>query len=109
MATTIQQMVMQPSPVGELFMAVSDIAGPKSYTTGGVKVYANVFALQSLRNVDFNMLSTPSGTYYAMAITPAGPGVAYVTVKWFVTATAAEVGNGVDLSAATVRAMAVGN
>lgn len=102
----LNQMVMQPSPLGELFVSMADVVGP-SYLTGGVAISANAFALQTFKQVFGGV--TQSGTYWVAARSISGPGAATIKLVWFVVATGAEVANATSLVAETVRLMALGN
>jgi len=99
-------MVMQPSPLGELFVSMADIVGPV-YTTGGFAISANAFALQTFKQVFGG--ATQSGTYQVVGRSIAGPGAATIKLIWEVVATGAEVANATSLVAETVRLMALGN
>jgi len=102
----LNQMVMQPSPVGELFMSMADIKGINPYVAGGVSLSANAFALQTFKMVLGG--TSQSGTYWVTGRSIAGPGATSVKIQWFVAATGAEAG-AIDLSAETVRLVAWGN
>lgn len=102
----LQQMVMQPSPIGELFMSAADIKGPNPYAAGGVAISPQNFGLQSFKAV-FGA-AAQSGNYYAIGRSIAGPGASSIKLQWFVVATGAEAG-AIDLSAETVRIVALGN
>lgn len=102
----LQQMVMQPSPIGELFMSAADVKGPNPYAAGGVAVSPQNFGLQSFKAV-FGAV-TQSGTYFVQGRSIAGPGANSIKLVWSVVATGAEAG-AIDLSAETVRIVALGN
>jgi hypothetical protein len=105
----LQQMVMQPTPLGENFISVADVAGPASYQQGARPVIsANTFAMQTVRFVNGMGLSQ-SGTYYARTVSIPGPAKTSVAVRYFVTATGAEVANGTNLSGEIFRFEAIGN
>jgi hypothetical protein len=102
----LQQMVMQPSPLGELFVSAADIAGINPYAPGGVAVSPQAFALQSFKTA--LGACSQSGNYFVLARSIAGPGGASIKLQWFVAATGAEAG-AIDLSAEIVRIVAIGN
>ncbi len=104
---TLQQMVMQPSPIGELFMSMADILGPASYTTGGFAVSPQAFGLQSFK--DAIGACTVSGTYQVESRSISGPAATTIKLIWIVVSTGAEVANAVNLSAETVRIIGIGN
>lgn len=102
------QFPISPTPLAiGVNLCVQDVIGPASYTTGGVKVYANTFGMLSLRYINA-MGTTRSTTYYVREVSPSGPGSSFVTLKWFVSATNAEVANATNLSAEFIRVLAVG-
>lgn len=102
----LQQMVMQPSPVGELFMSMADVVGPNPYAAGGVAVSPQQFGLQTFKQVIGAV--TRSGTYTVESRSISGPGGTSIKLIWAVVATGAEAG-AIDLSAETVRIIAFGN
>jgi hypothetical protein len=87
-------------------LAVQDLKGPASYTTGGVKYSAQTWGLMQLIITIANDLSV-SGNYSARPVAIPGPGKNSVTIKWY-TAAGVEVGNGVSLASETVRVLAFG-
>jgi hypothetical protein len=108
MSNPINAMLLQPSPLGEKFVAARDITGPAAYTTGGVVVSANNFALQTLAMCLSSHVSA-TGTYFVRFKMPRGNGFPTVTVIWYVAATGLEVANATVLSAEVVRVLAIGN
>lgn len=82
MSNVIFQTLMQPSPIGTEFMAARGIAGPASYTQGGVVLRANTFELTQLKLMFGNMLSQ-DGLYFARFILPTGAGSPTVTMLWY--------------------------
>lgn len=106
MSKVVSTLLIQPSPLGENFLAGRVLTGSSSYTTGGVAVPATSFGLQTLKWAASGML-TESGTYVLYGYVNAGSKT--VTYKWTVFATGAEVANATDLSAQTFRAVAIGN
>lgn len=108
MANPLQQMVMQPSPLGELFVSMADINGPASYTNGtGNPVSAHAFALQTFKYA-FGGIST-DGTTNVEFVSPKGPGATTLIARYQVVSTGAEVVNATNLSTKTFRVMALGN
>jgi hypothetical protein len=97
---------MQPSPVGERYMAARGLSGPAAYITGGITLSPKVFGLNVFAIAWTNGL-TNSGTYEAKVKMVAGDGS--ILVVFFVVATGAEVGAGVNLSAELYRVAAIGN
>jgi hypothetical protein len=89
-------------------IAVASLHGPKSYTIGGVTVGARQFGLDKVDFVQPMDASTDGLNYTIINSTPVGGGAVTTTVRWFVVATNAEVGNGVDLSAKRIMTFAVG-
>lgn len=82
MSNPINQLLLQPSPLGEVFVSARDIAGPASYTTGGVLVSANAFALLTIKLLVCTHL-TPDGLYYPLFKMPRGAGYPTATIVWF--------------------------
>ena len=83
------------------------VVGPSSYVNGtGQAVYASSFGLRAFLALIPSM--SVSGTYYARwqpkSATPNTVGY----LRWYVTATNAEVGNGVSLAAETINIMTFG-
>ena len=108
MSASINELLMQPSPLGELFTSARGVTGPASYTTGGVTISANFFALLTIRWLVSSMTSA-DGLYFLRFKIPLGPGFPTATVIWCSMATGLEVGNGTNLSAETVKVQAYGN
>jgi len=109
----LNEMLLQPQSIGEVFVSARDITGPASYTTGGVTLSPQLFALLSFKILLTDM-TTPDGTYFARFTAPAGPtfGTSTATaakMKWFVVATGAEVAAAVNLSTEKIRVLAIGN
>ena len=94
MAVPLQQMIMQPTPLGEGFLACADVQLSSNYVNGtGNVISANVFGLQSLRWVQDSMI-TSDGVNYAVATSPAGVGAKSFVIRIFTAATGAEIGSG---------------
>ena len=99
--------------IGNKKMAIVDITGPNPYVNtatfstsgqpitaaqlgwGGIEMIIGSVSSDGLDNV---VIGSPTG----------GVAAATVNLHWFVIATAAEVANGVDLSAKTVRLVIIG-
>lgn len=105
----VQEVLIQPQSLGEVFIAARDLPGPASYVNGtGQKISANAFALLSMRLAHATAIDS-TGTWYAQIQWP-GPGAqTYFYARWYVLATGAEVGNGVNLSGGKIRFAAIGN
>jgi hypothetical protein len=100
-------MPIQPQMLGAgCQLAVQDIKGPASYTTGGVKYSAQTWGLMQLIFLECADFSQ-SGNYSPHAVSIPGPGKTSVTIKWY-TAAGAEVTNATNLSAETCRVLALG-
>jgi hypothetical protein len=108
MSNPLNDLLLQPSPLGEVFVSAVPISGPASYTTGGVTISANTFALLTIKVLISSMLST-SGTYFVRFKIANGSGSPTATVVWYTASSGAEVGNDVDLSAETIKVIALGN
>lgn len=108
MSSPLNQMLMQPSPIGEVMMSSRDIAGPVAYVTGGVAISANYFALLTFKNL-LSSHNTQDGLYFARFILPRGAGFPTATVVWYTASTGAQVANGTNLSASFLRVIAMGN
>ena len=106
---TIQEVLVQPQSLGEVFLAVQPISGPVSYANpGGQVVSARAFGLLSARFVVAEDLDN-TFTYYVRVLQSGKGGTATFTLHWYVVATNAEVANAVNLSASSVRVMVIGN
>jgi hypothetical protein len=100
-------MPIQPQMLGAgCVLAVTDLKGPASYTTGGVKYSAQTWGLMQLIIAIATDLSV-SGNYSARPIAVPGPGKNSVTIQWY-TAAGVQVANATNLSAETVRVLALG-
>ena len=108
MAVPLQQMVMQPTPLGEGFLASSDIVGSAAYVSGtGQIVSATAFGLQSIRWAQDSMISS-DGLNYAVPTIPGGVGAKSIIIRIFAIATGLEVPNG-NFSTKKFRMLAWGN
>jgi hypothetical protein len=76
MSNALNEMLLQPSPLGEVFVSARDVQGPTSYTTGGVTVSANGWAMLTLKALISSHLSQ-DGLYYAKFILPRGYWLSY--------------------------------
>ena len=103
---TINEMLVQPQSLGEVFLASMPVAGPASYTRGsgnGQKVSANAFGLLSFRFVvaeDIDNTET-----YVVRIVQAGKGATtFFRVRWYTLASggATEVTNATNLSGSSI-------
>ncbi len=110
MATEIQELLIQPTPLGENFLAARSVTGPTSYTTGGVLVSAQLFGLLSTVRFWMPETLTKSGTYFVKVLrTGTGVTASVALFKWYVQSSGAEVTNATNLSAETIRVMVIGN
>jgi hypothetical protein len=113
MATVLNEMLIQPQSLGEVFLSARDVSGPASYTTGGVTLSPQLFALLSFK-ILLTSMESPDGTYFARFVAPAGStfGTSTATAAkmvWFVVSTGAEVAAAVNLSTEKIRVLAIGN
>jgi len=116
MAVAINEMLLQPSPLGEVFAGGYTLPGPASYNntgvfaTSGALLTARAFGLLSSIKFIFPEIATISGTFFIRALrSGTGVGVATVRVHWYVFATGVEVANTFNLSAESIRILAIGN
>lgn len=109
MSTVMNELLLQPTPLGEVFVAARDIPGPTSYTTGGVTQSATAFALLSGIKVLLSSNVSQDGLYFARFLMPRGSGFPTFTMQWFVSSTGLQVANGTNLSASSIRVLAFGN
>ena len=82
MSNALNEMLLQPSPLGEVFVSARDVQGPTSYTTGGVTVRANGWAMLTLKTLISSHLSQ-DGLYYARFVMPRGSGYPTAKMLWF--------------------------
>lgn len=108
MSNPLNELLMQPTPLGENFIAGRGLRGPAIYATGGVTIAANYFALLTLRGFLGENL-TQDGLYFVRFILPEGGGFPTAQAVWFVAATGLQVANGTNLSASSVKVFAIGN
>lgn len=93
----------------DLNLKCSDITGPASYANpAGQILSSSAFGLSNGLYFVSPMDLSVSGTFYIRVFSIAAPKAKSVRVKWYVLATNAEVGNGVNLSAEKVRVFALG-
>jgi hypothetical protein len=93
-----------PTKVANKNYQVIDHVGPTSYPTGGEAYPASNLNFGGFDSVDAG--TDFSGTYQVRTIynnNPIGSATPSVLLQWFVISTGLEVGNGVNLSTATVR------
>lgn len=108
---TIQEVLVQPQSIGEVFVAARPIPGPASYLQGagnGQVISAQAFALLSLRYVVAEDLDNTE-TYFVRVIQTGSGATKTFRARWYVLATGAEVANATNLSASTVRYLCIGN
>ena len=111
MAVAINEMLLQPSPLGEVFAGGATLTGNANYQQATIYLTnARIFGLLSSIKFIFPESATISGTYFVRFFrTGTGTGVATVRNKWYVVATGAEVANATNLSTETIRVLAIGN
>lgn len=108
--TNINEIPIQPSPLGENFFTARDVNGPASYVAGtGQSVASAFFGLPSGIRFASSMGVTSDGANLVEITTPAGSANKTIVLRWYVATTGAEVGNGVNLSAKKIRILAIGN
>lgn len=108
MSNPLNEMLLQPSPLGEVFVSARGITGPASYLTGGVTISAKFFALLTLKVLTSAMVSQ-DGLYFVRFKIANGAGSETATVIWYTAATSVEVANLTNLSASSVKVIAFGN
>ena len=91
---------------GGMFWSPLDISGSASYVQGGDALSPQSFGFNSYIWSLTGAVSQ-SGTYFVLG-RALSSGFSQFQLVWFVTATGAEVGAGVNLSAETVRIAAIG-
>ena len=107
----IQELLIQPQPLGEVFLAGRGIAGPASYLGGagnGQVISAQAFALLSIRFVVAEDLDSTE-TYFVRVIQSSFGATKTFRARWYVLGTGAEVVNTTNLSASIIRYLAIGN
>lgn len=110
--TTIQEVPIQASPIGENFFAARDVSGPAAYAAGvggGQVVSATFFGLLSGIRWAGSMGVSSDGNFLVEATTPTGSGAKTIKLRWYVSTTGAEVGNGTNLSGSKCRIGVIGN
>lgn len=120
MPATVMSRFSYPKVPGDEKHSITDVTGPSNYIgisigvggnppTGGQSVTAADFGLQSL---DFVTAMGGSNGQYSVTVFPTaferGNEMKAVQLQWNVASTGAQVGSGLNLSAATVRLKAVG-
>ena len=111
--SVLNEMLIQPQSLGEVFLSARDVTGPTSYATGGQVISPQLFALLSFKALISSHL-TPDGTYFVRFKAPSGPTFGTSTASqakmvWFVTSTGAEVSATTNLSTEKIRVIAIGN
>ncbi len=109
----LNEMLLQPQSLGEVFISGRDIPGPASYTTGGVAISPQTFALLSFKFLICDHLDQ-TGTYFVKFVAPKGPTFGSSTasagkIVWYVASTGAQVAAATNLSTSSVRVLAIGN
>lgn len=91
---------------GGMYFNVLDVSGSASYVAGGDSIGATSFGFN---NTIWTLIGavSQSGTYFVIGRCM-NDGVSPWQLVWYVSATGAEVGAAVDLSAETVRLSALG-
>lgn len=108
---TITDIPIQSAPVGEVFMAVRDLAGPASYSAGaanGQAVSAQLFGFGYAMVYIDTMGVTSDGLFIVQATSIKGK-KATAKLRWYSATTGAEVAGATNLSGSTIRLMAYGN
>lgn len=113
---TIPEIPVQPQSLGEVFLASRTLVGPASYNntgvaaTSGALLSATFFGLLSSIKFLEPEDTSANGLNFVRAFR-IGNGVSAntVRVRWFVLATGVEVANAVNLSADSIRLLAIGN
>jgi hypothetical protein len=109
----VNELLIQPQSIGEMYLAAREITGPASYTTGGIALSPNLFSLLFFK-ILLSDHTTPDGTYFVRFTAPSGPSFGNQTattayMKWFVVSTGAEVASATNLSSEIIRVAAIGN
>lgn len=97
---------------GKMFNTI-DYKGPTSYnntgigSTSGDTVGHRMFGFENTVETYIGQSIDQTGTYYVVAM-PKNNGVTSWRLRWFQVSNAAEVANGVNLSAYTVKLAAIG-
>lgn len=117
MPATVMSRFSYPKVPGDSLWSIVDMSGPASYTevssatppSGGQKLTAADFGLQS---IDWIGAMASDDAQYSVYVAPApfnsGSPLASALLMWIEAATGAEVAAGTDLSAHTVRLLAIG-
>jgi hypothetical protein len=108
---TVQEILVQPQSIGEVFVACRPIPGPLSYLGGagnGQTISAQAFALLTVRYATQEDMDQTE-TYYVRVIQTGTGATKTFRVRWYVLATNAEVANGTDLHLSSIRYLVIGN
>lgn len=108
---TIQEILVQPQSLGEVFLASQPIAGPASYLGGagnGQVLSAQAFGLLSIRLVIAEDLDSTE-TWFVRVIQTGKGATKTFRARWFRIDTGAEVVNAVNLSGGSIRYVVIGN
>lgn len=110
----IQEMLVQPQSLGEVFISARGLTGPTAYvntgtfSTSGQVLSAPLFALLSIKFALCEALDS-TGTYIVRVVQTLRGTTPSFTAHWYVLSTGAEVANNTNLSTSTARFVAVGN
>jgi hypothetical protein len=101
------------SVIGNKYIAALEHKGPAVYATGGETITAAQLGwggIDILAAAQYSYSDAATGTYFVQVFFGVGASGAVASVKilWRVSATGAEVGAGVDLSAEAIRIFALG-
>ena len=104
----LQQMLVQPSSIGEEgSFAARGFGGPSSYNQGTPpQLYPSNFGLANVK-VFLPDSCTASGTYF-VRLAHLNEGALAATMRWYQSSSSSEVANGTDLSGEKIRVMAFG-
>ena len=116
MATALMSRFSYPKVPGDGFWSIVDVTGPASYTqiagtppTGGQEVTAADFGLQSLDWV--GAMGSDNGQYSVIVMPipfASGAPLGSVLLLWSLATSGAQAAAGANLSARTVRLLAIG-
>ena len=104
------QTVISSQPVGSKLVAIVDLTGPTTYTTGGYSIDLSNYNIGGMAAVEYvSGGASSNGTYLVHGVTPTGHanGTTSYLLMWIVVATGVEAG-AIDLSGCTVRIMVYG-
>ncbi len=104
----ITRVERQAHSFGDLNAAFYDITGPASYAADGQSITAADLGLKYIHFASSGGSDDGAQFTATSHLGNAGFPVTTVKIAWFVVGTGAEVANGVDLSARTVRVLVIG-